>query len=65
MSENKTTTNNTDPIEFLENVENTRRREDGFTVLELMKDVTGEDPVMWGPTIIGFGKYHYGYECGR
>lgn len=50
---------------FLQDVENERRREDAFTVLDLMKRVTGEDLVRWGPSIVGFGSYRYEYDIGR
>ena len=50
---------------FIDSVENETRRRDANTVLALMKKVTGETPKMWGPTIIGFGEYHYVYESGR
>jgi len=41
------------------------RRKDCKALLELMTDVTGEKPKMWGPSIVGFGSYHYKYESGR
>ena len=50
---------------FLNSVENEKRREDSFVVLDLMKEVTGEKPVMWGTSIVGFGSYHYKYASGR
>ncbi|MCZ6529489.1 MAG: DUF1801 domain-containing protein [Chloroflexi bacterium] len=50
---------------FLNRVENEKRREDSFVVLDLMKEVTGEKPVMWGTSIVGFGSYHYKYASGR
>ncbi|MFC1499775.1 DUF1801 domain-containing protein, partial [Candidatus Zixiibacteriota bacterium] len=40
-------------------------REDSFTILEMMKDLTGEEPSMWGENIIGFGSYDYTYASGR
>jgi len=50
---------------FLGGVENTTRREDARKVLALMQEVTGEEPAMWGDSIVGFGKYRYKYESGR
>src|SRR5690606_33275800 len=50
---------------FIEGGENARRREDAWTALALYKEVTGLPPVMWGPSIIGFGSVHYVYESGR
>jgi hypothetical protein len=65
MAELKTQPHDGSVEAFLESVENERRREDAFTVLDLMKRVTGEEPVMWGPSIVGFGSYHYKYASGR
>ena len=50
---------------FLEAVPDANRRADANALLELMRSVTGEPPVMWGPSIVGFGSYHYRYESGR
>ena len=50
---------------FIDSVENETRREDAKTLLALMKKVTGDRPVMWGPSIVGFGQYHYKYDSGR
>ena len=65
MAENKTRKTGASVEEFLTSVENKRRREDGFTLLEMMREITGLEPEMWGPSIIGFGSYHYKYESGR
>jgi hypothetical protein len=50
---------------FLEAVPDEKRRADAYALLELMRSVTGEPPVMWGPSIVGFGSFHYRYESGR
>ena len=50
---------------FINAVENDTRKRDAKTALALFKKVTGEKPKMWGPSIIGFGEYHYKYESGR
>ena len=50
---------------FINAVENETRKRDAKTLLAMMKRITGEKPTMWGPSIIGFGKYHYVYESGR
>ena len=50
---------------FLTGVKNARRREDAQDVLAMMKAVTRIQPKMWGPSIVGFGRYHYCYESGR
>ena len=65
MTDNKTRRTDASVEEFLTSVESKRRREDGFTLLEMMKEITKLEPEMWGPSIIGFGSYHYKYESGR
>ncbi|MFX1568673.1 MAG: DUF1801 domain-containing protein [Promethearchaeota archaeon] len=65
MNELKTRPNKKNVKEYLNNVENKRRREDSLEILKIMKEVTKEEPVMWGDSIIGFGKYHYKYASGR
>ena len=50
---------------FIDEVPNEHRRSDARALCELMRSVTGEPPVMWGPSIVGFGSYHYRYESGR
>ena len=65
MAENKTKKTSVDPEAFLDAVEDERKRDDSRRVMEMMADVTGEPPAMWGPSMIGFGDYHYVYESGR
>ena len=65
MAENKTQKTGASVEDFINSVEIKRRREDGFTLLQVMKEITGEDPEMWGPSVTGFGDYHYKYESGR
>ncbi len=65
MAENKTRKTGASVSEFLASVQNKRRRADGETLLAMMRDATGLEPEMWGPSIIGFGSYHYKYESGR
>lgn len=65
MAELKTKMHDGDIEAFLNAVENAKRREDSFAVLELMKKITKEEPKMWGPSIVGFGTYHYKYASGR
>jgi hypothetical protein len=50
---------------FLQAVEPQQRREDAAAVNDMMKRITGLEPKMWGPTMVGFGTYHYKYESGR
>lgn len=58
----KTRVNDESVEDFINSVENETRRQDGFTLLEIYKRITGEQPKMWGSSIIGFGKYHYKSE---
>ena len=62
---NKTVENEGSVSEFLSSVADDKRREDAMTVDEMMSTITGEEPKMWGTSIVGFGKYHYKYESGR
>lgn len=65
MAENKTAPTDASVDAFIEAVEHDVRREDAWTLLALFKRVSGLEPKMWGPSIIGFGSYHYKYESGR
>lgn len=62
---NKTQETSADVAAFIENVEHPTRRADAKVVLDLLARKTGEPAKMWGPSIIGFGSYHYKYESGR
>ena len=65
MSDPKTKKNSASVEGFLQSVENEKRRADSLVVLDLMKEVTNEEPAMWGTSIVGFGSYHYKYANGR
>ena len=65
MAELKTTRNDQSVEDFLNSVTDTNKRADSFEVLALMRDITGEEPRMWGNSIVGFGEYHYKYKSGR
>jgi len=65
MAELKTKPNKASVKKFLNSVKDEKRRDDCFQVLEIMKKITKEEPIMWGPSIVGFGSYHYKYESGR
>lgn len=65
MSEPRTRPTDTDPRQVIAAIEHDRRRTDALTVLELMEEVTGEPPVMWGESIIGYGRYRMTYANGR
>ena len=65
MAELKTQDNDASVDDYLNSVENEKKREASFVVKELMEDVTGEEARMWGDSIVGFGHYHYKYASGR
>lgn len=65
MSQNKTQPTGADVSAFLAAVEPERRRADGLALDALFREVTGWQPQMWGPSIIGYGRYHYVYRSGR
>ncbi|KKP51263.1 MAG: hypothetical protein A2281_09265 [Bacteroidetes bacterium RIFOXYA12_FULL_38_20] len=60
MAEIKTKQTNADVHEFINSFANTeQKRKDSFELVKLMQDISGFEPKMWGPSIIGFGSYHY------
>jgi hypothetical protein len=63
--EAKTKANDVSVADFIAAVENPRRRADAETLCTLFGEISGEPPVMWGPAIIGFGRYHYRYDSGH
>lgn len=66
MAENKTKPTSASVDEFIREFADTdQKRNDSYRLIELMKSVTGEEPVMWGPSIIGFGSVHYKYASGH
>ena len=64
-NENKTQPTDVSPADFIASVEHDRRREDAEVLLRWFEDVTGYAPKMWGPSLIGYGRYHYKYDSGR
>lgn len=62
MAELKTQATNQDPKDFLNSIEPEQKKADGFALLEMFHRITGEKAVMWGSSIVGFGKYHYKSE---
>lgn len=64
-AENKTTITPVDPADFIAAVEHPTRSADALVLDGLFRRVTGFQPRMWGPTIIGYGQYHYIYDSGR
>lgn len=66
MAEPKTKPTTKDVHEFIDVFANTeQKKQDSYRLMDLMKTVSGSQPLMWGPSIIGFGKYHYKYESGH
>lgn len=65
MADLKTKPNRASVVNFLNGIKDEKKREDTFMILELMKQITGEEPKMWGASIVGFGNYHYKYASGR
>jgi len=65
MADNKTKPNNVSVSAFIDAITDQGRRADAKTLVRLMQKAAGEKPKMWGPSIIGFGSYHYVYEGGR
>ena len=65
MAEPKTKATKASATKFLDAITDQTRRDDCFTVLEIMRDVTKEEPAMWGSSIVGFGRYRLKYENGR
>jgi hypothetical protein len=65
MAELKTKVNDQPVAAFLDGVADEGRRQDCYTILEMMKMATRAEPKMWGDSIVGFGSYHYTYASGR
>jgi len=65
MAENKTKPTQLSVTAFINAITDPARRVDAKTLVKMMQEASGEKPRMWGPSIIGFGSYHYKYESGR
>ena len=65
MAELKTKKTKASVNAFLDKITDEQRRKDCQVILNLMKQATGEEPKMWGSSIVGFGTYHYRYASGR
>lgn len=66
MAEIKTKQTDADVMEFINTFANNEQKKlDSFELIRIMKEVTGQEPKMWGPSIIGFGVYHYKSERSR
>jgi hypothetical protein len=65
MAELKTQVTKASVDKFLQGIRDEKKREDCYQILKIMKRATKAEPKMWGPSIIGFGDYHYKYASGR
>ena len=65
MAENKTKATDASVDTFLDAIEHEKKRADAKRVREIMTELTGLEPRMWGASLVGFGEYHYVYESGR
>jgi hypothetical protein len=65
MAKNKTQETELSVNDFILKIEDETKRTDAFTLLELLENVSGFKAKLWGPSIIGFGSYHYKYESGH
>ena len=65
MAENKTKPTEVSVAAFIEAITDDGKRADAKVLAKLMQSASGEKPKMWGPSIIGFGSYHYKYDSGR
>ncbi|PZP16070.1 MAG: hypothetical protein DI611_07050 [Brachybacterium faecium] len=64
-SEPKTQPTDVDPVQYCRELPTDRRQQEGARLLEIFGEVTGEQAVMWGPTMIGYGTYEYTYASGH
>ena len=65
MAENKTKPTKVSASKYIAEIGDEAKRADAKTLVKLLQDVTGEKAAMWGPSIVGFGSYHYKYDSGR
>jgi hypothetical protein len=65
MTEQKTRPGTESVVDFLNNLENKQKRKDCFSLLTMMQELTKEEPVLWGGSMVGFGQIHYKYASGH
>jgi hypothetical protein len=65
MAKNKTAATANSLTDFIDKLVGETKKEDSHKLIEIFKKLTGFDPVLWGPSIIGFGTHHYKYESGH
>lgn len=64
-AQNKTAPTSQDVLDFLATIADRQQQKDSQTLIKMMQKISGKPPVMWEPSIIGFGQLHYKYESGR
>src|SRR5262245_47664584 len=64
-AQQKTTENKASVADFVKAIADQQRQKDAQAIIKIMKDQSGFEPKMWGPSIIGFGSYHYKYDSGH
>jgi len=65
MAVNKTVPTKQSVTQFIRDLDSKQRRDDSKVIMKMMRNITGHRPVMWGDSLIGYGKYHYVYDSGR
>jgi len=65
MADNKTKPTKLSVAAYIDAIANETKRADAKTLVKLMQSASGEKAAMWGPSIVGFGSYHYKYDSGR
>ena len=65
MAELKTKLNDGSVHQFLDSIDDEKKRKDSYTILKYMSEISGSEAKMWGASIVGFGNYHYKYKSGR
>lgn len=65
MAEPKTKPTGEDVEDYLNQISEEKKRQDSFTLLQMMKEITGLEPRLWASSMVGFGNYHYKYASGR
>ena len=65
MAEQKTKPTKVSVADFIDKADSEQVRDDCRALVKMMRKITGSPPKMWGPSIIGFGQYHYKYESGH
>ncbi|WP_291286023.1 DUF1801 domain-containing protein [Flavobacterium sp.] len=65
MAKNKTTATESSVVDFVNAIDDEVKRNDAFELIKIMQNISGFEAKMWGPSIIGFGSYHYKYASGH